>query len=137
MSRASEKCETCDNGQGNTSKCGDCGREFVMVPCTLDPSGMSRENLLAGNANLREKLKLAQDACCAAIKYDEAIRRRADNGDFELDARGAIAEGHDLDALYEDWMTKARAAVQPSQTRSYECTTRPPKPCGCPDRRHT
>ncbi len=54
-------------------------------------------------------------ACLAAVKYDEAIRGRAHEGSVEplsMDPSRAFAEGHDLDELYEDWMTKARAALK-------------------------
>jgi hypothetical protein len=50
-------------------------------------------------------------ACEAAGRYDDAITHRATDGTYTLDAGAAIAEGHDLDALYADWMTKVRAAL--------------------------
>lgn len=50
-------------------------------------------------------------ACEAAIKYDDAIRGRAKNGEYELNVDAAIAKGIDLDRLYFDWMTKAKIAI--------------------------
>lgn len=51
-------------------------------------------------------------ACQAALTYDRAIFRRGqDNEITESLARGAIAQGEDLDALYDNWITKARAAL--------------------------
>ena len=51
-------------------------------------------------------------ACEAACRYDDAIRKRADDGEYcRLNPLGAVAEGVDLDLLYHDWITKARAAL--------------------------
>ena len=57
-------------------------------------------------------------ACQAAIAYDKAIRGRAQAGDFEkLDPRGAIAEGVDLDTLYEEWITLSMCAIAKAEGR--------------------
>jgi hypothetical protein len=50
-------------------------------------------------------------AAKAALAYDAAIWRRGQDGTYDTDPLGAIAEGHDLDALYMDWRNKARDAV--------------------------
>jgi hypothetical protein len=51
-------------------------------------------------------------ACEAALRYDDAIAGRAARGEVDLrDAGGGVATGDDLDALYFDWMEKAREAV--------------------------
>jgi hypothetical protein len=52
-------------------------------------------------------------ACRAAIAYDEAIARHGLVDDCKPLAGqfGAVTQGDDLDALYMDWMTKARAAL--------------------------
>lgn len=54
----------------------------------------------------------AREACEAAVGYDAAIRRRASSGRFtRLADGGGSARGDDLDALYDDWITKARRAL--------------------------
>lgn len=51
-------------------------------------------------------------ACRAALAYDASIAGRAARGDCELrNEGGGIATGDDLDALYMDWITKAREAI--------------------------
>lgn len=57
-------------------------------------------------------LAKAVDACQAAIRYDDSIFGRAARGEVNLLESGAgIAEGKDLDALYDDWISKANAAL--------------------------
>lgn len=75
-------------------------------------------DLLSEIDALREEWKRLRAACEAAIRYDEAIHRRAESGDHKvLDPGGAIAEGIDLDSLYFDWIGKAEHALRPtSQT---------------------
>lgn len=59
-----------------------------------------------------DQLASAEEACEAACRYDDAIAKRAETGDVELiDGGGSIARGADLDALYCDWMHKARAVI--------------------------
>lgn len=41
----------------------------------------------------------------AWAKYDQAICKRSGDGNFVLNAGQAIAEGHDLDTLYEEAKT--------------------------------
>lgn len=61
---------------------------------------------------LKLENKRLREACEAAVKYDDAIRGKAGEGNYDLlDAGGAIARGEDLDSLYMDWMTKARQAL--------------------------
>lgn len=47
----------------------------------------------------------------AVQKYDAAIFVSAQNGELELDPLGALAGGHDLDALYMDMKTKTDHAL--------------------------
>lgn len=83
------------------------------------------------NAQMREisqrrglELKSYQDsearfraAAEAAIAYDRAIAKRGSDGEIvELSGKGAIAEGHDLDALYFDWIAKTRAALSAKES---------------------
>jgi hypothetical protein len=66
-------------------------------------------------ALLREKARAdgAVEAAKAAIAYDDAIQACAN--DPETMTSFCSAEGDDLDSLYADWITKARAALsQPS-----------------------
>lgn len=57
--------------------------------------------------------QLGIEACGAALRYDMAIRKRAERGDVTTDSQqGAWAGGDDLDALYEDWITKSRRALE-------------------------
>lgn len=57
-------------------------------------------------------LAAAAEACQAALRYDEAIIKRAIDGDIKImETGGAVAMGDDLDALYEDLMGKARDAL--------------------------
>lgn len=51
------------------------------------------------------------EACKAAVRYDESIAGRAARGQVNLLETGGVAEGQDLDALYNDWIGKARAAI--------------------------
>lgn len=51
-------------------------------------------------------------ACEAALRYDESILGQAARGNVDLLNTGlGVAEGEDLDSLYEDWMSKAHAAI--------------------------
>lgn len=52
------------------------------------------------------------EACLAALRYDRSIIGKAVRGEYDLRKDGhGVTEGEDLDNLYLDWMTKARAAV--------------------------
>ncbi len=56
--------------------------------------------------------KVLREACEAALRYDEGICGRAARGEVDLLGTGAgIAEGVDLDTLYDDWISKAKAAL--------------------------
>lgn len=57
----------------------------------------------------REKMR---EACLAALKYDDSIAGRAIRGEYDLAGEGGMASGEDLDSLYHDWITKARAALE-------------------------
>ena len=50
------------------------------------------------------------DACEAAIRYDAVIQTCAN--DPERMSSACTAEGDDLDGLYNDWISKARAAIR-------------------------
>jgi hypothetical protein len=83
------------------------------VICSTDREDLKRSALTRNDANARliaaapELLAAAK----AALAYDAAIWRRGQDGTYDTDPLGAIAEGHDLDALYMDWRNKARDAV--------------------------
>jgi hypothetical protein len=85
----------------------------ALIECIEDePEEYARELLW-----LREVKAALLAACKAAIAYDRAIYRRAATGEIvENLARGAIAEGEDLDALYADWIDKARAAIAKAES---------------------
>ena len=55
--------------------------------------------------DLEAKFEELKEACLAALRYDEAIQRYAAKGQ-------SWVEGDDLDTLYADWITLARAALE-------------------------
>lgn len=70
-----------------------------------DPEALANAKLIAAAPDLLI-------ACQAAIRYDESIAGKAIRGDVDLLATGgAIAASDNLDALYADWIDKARAAI--------------------------
>jgi hypothetical protein len=73
------------------------GGPVAVVSVSDDAGGLANAHLISAAPDL-----LA--ACEAALRYDEAIRRHASKGQSWVD-------GDDLDALYEDWIDKSRAAV--------------------------
>ena len=80
------------------------GMPGIMVSCgTVEPRDHANARLIAAAPDL-----LA--ACDAAIAYDAAIQRHAIKGKSWVD-------GDDLDALYLDWITKARAAINRTRGR--------------------
>lgn len=66
---------------------------------------------------LRSRLLALEGAlegvCKAAIKYDDAIRQCANDPDTM--ASHCTATGDTLDTLYDDWITKSRAALGPAR----------------------
>lgn len=46
------------------------------------------------------------EACREAWRYNLAIAQRAADGNYDIDARRALAQGVDLDQLYVNWMEK-------------------------------
>lgn len=58
---------------------------------------------------LLDALRDAKDACRAALAYDKAIA--ACGGDPAKMSSYCTAQGDDLDALYNDWLTKARMVL--------------------------
>lgn len=61
---------------------------------------------------MNDTLQAALDACRAAIRYDDSIAGRAIRGEMSLLADGTgVASGDDLDALYDDWIRKAKHAL--------------------------
>jgi hypothetical protein len=97
------------------------GDSVVLVrseALTASDSPLNLHEILTGDlcaALLREKARAdgAVEAAKAAIAYDDAIQACAN--DPETMTSFCSAEGDDLDSLYADWITKARAALsQPS-----------------------
>lgn len=61
---------------------------------------------------LAAELEALREVCEAAVRYDESILGRAARGEVDLLKCGSgVADGEDLDALYLDWISKARAAL--------------------------
>jgi hypothetical protein len=62
---------------------------------------------------LEAQNRALREAALAAIAYDSAIHRRGFMGDTtsESGEREHYATGDDLDELYDDWITKSRAAL--------------------------
>lgn len=79
----------------------------------LDSPDHERDRLEArANARLIAAAPELLGACDAALRYDEALQKRAVDGEVEIMATGgAVAMGDDLDALYSDWITKVSAAI--------------------------
>ena len=73
-----------------------------------------------GSDALVEGLTLA---CQAAIRYDDAIRSCAN--DPKKMASFCSAQGDDLDALYFDWITKARKALPKDRAALEDGETKP------------
>lgn len=86
--------------------------------------------LMGGNAQANARLIAAAPdllaACKAAMVYHAAIHRRAETGEVLMRPLGAIAEGLDLDALYDDWMSKAQTAI--SKARGHAQSPHNPNP---------
>ena len=78
------------------------GREITLIRYAQEGEANANARLIAAAPELLE-------ACEAAIKYDEAIRSCANNP-AALTSYGT-AQGDSLDALYDEWMHKARAAI--------------------------
>lgn len=59
-----------------------------------------------------DERRLLVEACEAAKVYDAAIRNTLVAGQFErLQDGTGIATGHDLDRLYDAWISKVRTAL--------------------------
>lgn len=74
-----------------------------------------RKTVAAANAAARLRASAPEllAACDAAIAYDVAIQKYARNGRIDLRQDGSgIATGDDLDALYDAWVSAARAAIK-------------------------
>lgn len=63
------------------------------------------------NARLISAAPELLEAAEAGRKYYQALYRRAEGGEFFIDAGGALTEGVDLDTLFEDWMHKSENAI--------------------------
>jgi hypothetical protein len=73
------------------------------------PERQANAALIVRTANAHDALVAA---CEAALRYDAGICGRAARGEVDLiESGGGVAAGDDLDALYLDWVTKARAAL--------------------------
>ena len=82
-----------------------------MVAVTMIEVGRLNE-LKAELQQSQARVKVLTEACEAALRYDEGICGRAARGEVDLLGTGAgIAEGVDLDTLYDDWISKAKAAL--------------------------
>jgi len=79
--------------------CSGCLGKSVAHTCGREPDADRQMT-----ASLTERLARCEAALLAWDAYDAAIRRRGATGDCDdtIDARGAIAEGIDLDRLYMD-----------------------------------
>jgi hypothetical protein len=71
-------------------------------------SGTSEANarLIADAPHMYERLRLADQMAEAALAYDAAIQLAGRHGKSWVDSSGPDSS---LDALYEDWIEKARA----------------------------
>lgn len=79
--------------------CGCETQDYACVGC-----------LRAEADSLREQLR---EVCEAAIRYDDSIAGKAARGEANLrEAGGGVVTGDDLDALYNDWISKARKAME-------------------------
>ena len=58
------------------------------------------------------------EACEAALKYNASIAGKAIRDEVEIKEGLALATGDDLDALYFDWMSKARTAIAKAKGES-------------------
>ena len=76
------------------------GRLAKHLAAGLQPAFEARE----------QKYAALLEANRAALAYNDSILGRAATGNYDLQAQGAIAEGQDLDTLYDDWMSKAKTA---------------------------
>lgn len=80
-----------------------------------DPTGSYARDCFYGNVDsdiIRDLLAerdALREAAKAAIAYDAAIEQSAN--DPAAMSSFCTATGDNLDALYEDWITKARAAI--------------------------
>jgi hypothetical protein len=66
------------------------------------------------DAHLIAASPLLREACEAALRYDAAIQRAARHGKSWVSG-GPGTDDPDLDALYIDWLTKARAALRAAE----------------------
>ena len=95
--------------------CHDCGqRTYAMLQSVQAILGVSEESTMSheeamASAILRRAAPDLLGASRAALAYDDAIR--ACGNDPERMATYHTAVGESLDALYDAWITKARAAV--------------------------
>ena len=89
------------------------GRYIEAKPLELGSKGwdlqMANAQLIVTAVNSHADLL---EACEAALAYDVAILGRAAKGEYDLLTEGgAITEGEDLDQLYDNWISKAKAAI--------------------------
>lgn len=70
----------------------------------------SESGFLEGIEHVLERLEAAEAVCKLAILYDDAIRACAN--DPKKMSSFCTAQGDNLDAIYLDWITKARSYVK-------------------------
>lgn len=62
--------------------------------------------------NRRAIASALHEACLAALRYDDSILGKCARGETRITDQGlGFSDAEELDALYADWMTKARAAI--------------------------
>ena len=86
------------------------GREVILYEKPVSAkfavdSDPAHRALIASAPDLLEVAK-------AALRYDAAIAGRAASGEFTDYETVALAHGKDLDALYLDWITKSKDAIE-------------------------
>ena len=90
--------------------CAHCGEVTVFektIPPELDPYNPG--NIVMELEMRRRQVEELRTACEAGIRYDEAIQSCVN--DPEKMASYCTAHGEELDAVYFDWLNKARAAI--------------------------
>ena len=90
-----ERCAAVSQGEADLAQIRRQNREIAELELRLAAVTAERNALLA--------------ACEAGVRYDAAIASCANDPDKM--ASYCTAQGEDLDALYFDWLNRARAAI--------------------------
>lgn len=107
-------------GDSPIGPCPHCGREdmaYISIPgghgdgeCAMYT--VPDAQLIAAAPETKAQRDALLVACKAALAYDQSIVGRAARGEVDLLRRGGgISYGCDLDGLYDDWISKAKAAI--------------------------